>query len=719
MLFNEVFIENSDKTVCEKLLQMIQAKKFLSLFNYFSRAKAHVLIFFLLTNSFIIRAQQTPCAFDSLLQKSRHRTEIANKKIAAKLNRQSVREASGTGAYVIPVVVHVVHNGGTENITDAQIQSQIDALNEDFRKIAGTAGDGSGADTQIEFCLAKKDPQGRCTNGIVRIQSALTNHQSYQRADLAQLSSWDATRYLNIYVVKSIAGSVLGYASFPGGPGDQDGCVIVHKAFGRMGTAAAPNNKGRTATHELGHWLGLYHTFNGGCGNDLCMEGDLVCDTPPVINPNFGCPGSINSCNNDAPDLDDQIQNYMDYTDDDCKSVFTQGQAQRMQATLAAIRTSIWTQANLVSTGCDSSFVAAGCNVIADFTSNGDTLCLGSSVLFTNRSLNAPTSYQWYFAGGTPETATTANVQVTYDSLGTFPVKLIVFGANGSDSIIKNDYISVVTPQAGQALPFNENFEDSVFPPANFVIDNPDHGITWERDTIAVAYNGEASAKINNLINTNYGQSDALVLPPMDFTTATGAPYLSFKWAYARSDANYSDDMIVLVTKDCGINWSQVFSRSGSALVTGATQTTPYIPDTTTVWKSANINLNSYATCNRVVIKIVNVTDGGNNLYIDNLNIYSNSTGLTETQNQPADFLIYPNPAGAKFFIEYIQSIDAAVYITLSDILGRTIYEMKNENQDVGFHKQEINCVLQNGMYNVTMRNGNRISNGKIVINKP
>ena len=185
------------------------------------KLKFKCILFFLIalfiqTNS--LYAQSTnPCLFDSIIYRNRHAVNDAEKIIKQKLlnNNSSANLKTTSFHRVIPVVVHVIHNGGAENISDAQIQSQIDVLNEDYRRKVGTNGFGNGVDTEIEFCLAKIDPNGKCTNGIVRVKSTLTNHQSFQRAQLSALSYWDNTRYLNMYVVKTIAGNVLGYSSFP------------------------------------------------------------------------------------------------------------------------------------------------------------------------------------------------------------------------------------------------------------------------------------------------------------------------------------------------------------------------------------------------------------------------------------------------------------------------------------------------------------------------
>ena len=660
-----------------------------------------------------------PCYFDNYQRQHKMQIEKAEKIISgAILNEAVYKSHSSAAVKIIPVVIHVIHNGGTENISDAQIQSQITVLNEDFRKVVGTSGDGNGVDTEIEFCLAKKTPDGRCTNGIVRIQSTLTNHLTYQRAQLKNLSYWDNTRYLNMYIVKTINGSsgILGYSSYPGGPPDEDGIVVRNDYVGRIGTAAT--TLGRTTTHEIGHWFGMYHTFNGGCGIDTCADGDYVCDTPPAANPNFGCP-TINSCANDLPDVSDQIQNYMDYSDDACKSMLTEGQKTRMHASLTTMRYDIWQQSNIIATGCDSGYVSPACNVIADFTSNAQNICIGNSVLFTNKTLNDPLTFQWYFTGGTPATSTALNPTVSYTAIGTYAVKLVATGSSGSDSVIQSTFINVTTAPVGQALPFFEDFETSVFPTNGITIDNPDAGITWERDTIATAYAGIVSAKINNLININYGQSDALLLPRFDFTTFTGTPYLNFKWAYAKSDVNYSDELIVLVSNDCGVNWTQKFYKTGTAMTTGTTQTTPYIPDTNTVWKTANINLGTYSTNSNVLIKIVNVTDGGNNLYIDNINLGAIPTGIEDQDAANYSVLIFPNPANTAFTIEYLLSKTDNVSYEIMDITGRIITSSEAGKQPGGLHQVAFQTAgFSGGMYYVKMKIGTEFITKKLLINK-
>jgi hypothetical protein len=250
-----------------------------------------------------------------------------------------------TGVTMIPVVVHVVWNTAAQNIGDAQITSQIGVLNRDFRK---TNADVSSvpavfaplcADARIEFELATTDPQGNPTTGITRTQ---TNRASFtddavKSAATGGADAWPADRYLNIWVCQ-LGGGLLGYAQFPGGPAATDGVVILHTAFGTSGTAMAPFNLGRTATHEIGHWLNLRHIW-GDDGNG-CNGDDFVTDTPNCGGPNTGAPSFPRVTCGNAPN-GDLFMNYMDYTDDRAMFMFTGGQVQRMQTCLDMDRPAI------------------------------------------------------------------------------------------------------------------------------------------------------------------------------------------------------------------------------------------------------------------------------------------------------------------------------------------------------------------------------------------
>lgn len=303
-----------------------------------------VFLIICLSISAIVAAQKN-CFTDAYLQQQKVLDPALMQRISAiesfvrhhALNSPNTasRETSATGAIKIPVVVHVIYKDASQNVSDAQIQSQIDALNRDFRrKNADTSNTPDrfknvAADVQIEFALATSDPNGNATTGVIRKATRVTYFTSDDKIKYnagGGDNGWDSRYYLNIWVGNLY--NLLGYASVPGGPADKDGVVISTTAFGTI-NAAYPYNLGRTAVHEVGHWLNLKHIW----GDAPCGD-DLVDDTPQQGSYTQGCPnGFKSSCDNGA--LGDMYMNYMDLTNDPCLNMFTEGQKQRMRAMFA------------------------------------------------------------------------------------------------------------------------------------------------------------------------------------------------------------------------------------------------------------------------------------------------------------------------------------------------------------------------------------------------
>ncbi|MCH4552333.1 M43 family zinc metalloprotease [Aestuariibaculum lutulentum] len=301
----------------------------------------------------------------------------------------------------IPVVVHVLHNGEDiglgSNISDAQILSQIDVLNQDFRRQIGTPGYNDhpdGADIEIEFCLVQKSPEGCPTNGIDRIDIGqdgvveTDQEDGYTKVNAFKPSTiWDPSSYLNIWTVAFNGGSgLLGYAQLPGGNSETDGVVINYKHFGSINyddgsfSLNGPYNEGRTTTHEIGHFLGLYHTFQGGCSGENANSGDFCEDTPAVSEANYNCPVGVDSCPNSGGV--DMIENYMDYTQDSCMNIFTQDQKDRMLATLA---TEINRSSLITSDACSPpASVDDDCSILIQGLNFSDCSQIAPQVRLTN-----------------------------------------------------------------------------------------------------------------------------------------------------------------------------------------------------------------------------------------------------------------------------------------------------------------------------------------------
>lgn len=265
-------------------------------------------------------------------------------------DQTNARMASGAvnrtaGPITIPVVVHVVYRTAAENIKISQIKSQIAALNKDYRATNAdksrvpSVWKGLVADARIQFALATRDPSDKPTTGITRTRTtraSFSDDDTVKSSATGGVEAWPRDRYLNIWVC-TLGGGLLGYAQFPGGPSATDGVVILNTAFGTRGSVRAPFNLGRTATHEIGHWLYLRHIWGD---IEDCSGTDFVSDTPNAMHPNRDKPVFPHiSCNN-GPN-GDMFMNYMDYVDDDTMVMFTPGQVARMNATLSGPRQAI------------------------------------------------------------------------------------------------------------------------------------------------------------------------------------------------------------------------------------------------------------------------------------------------------------------------------------------------------------------------------------------
>ena len=420
-------------------------------------------------------------------------------------NQQSSRVLAN---YTIPVVVHVVYWNATQNISQAQVNSQIAILNADYAgtglnsNTVPTAFAALKANTNISFCLAQKTPTGTtmAEPGIDRVNAQTKGFsnpantsgysQSYINNTIKPNTIWDPTKYMNIWVLY-IDEALLGYATFPlnsgltdlpgTGTATTDGVVIGYTYFGNTGVVESPYDKGRTTTHEVGHWLGLRHiSGDEECGTDYCA------DTPPQEGNagdgqglNYGCPTypfQVNGCGAGTSPNGELFMNFMDYVDDPCMYLFTPNQRTRMQT---AMENGTYRAPLASSTVCNVTPQAP----IADFTASRTSVCPGNTVQFTDASSNAPTSWSWSFTGGTPATSTSQNPLITYNSAGTYAVTLTATNSLGSDAETKTAYIVVANPTP-VALPLVEGFQSPTFPPTGWSLTS-NSTFNWERTTAA------------------------------------------------------------------------------------------------------------------------------------------------------------------------------------------------------------------------------------------
>lgn len=360
----------------------------------------------------------------------RHLTDPASQLLENKLERQWANHVhsprrSMPPPYTLPIVFHIVHDNGPENISDADVLQSLEYTNQAFAN-TDYYDQGTGVTTGVQFCLARRTPDNQPTTGITRIMSPEYTdlEATAEDRDMKDLLRWEPRDYINVYVVKEICGlglgcGVAGYAYYPSAHGGRVDGVVVEARWLAGNEASAS-----VLVHELGHYLGIRHTFDGGCTNDDCTtDGDRVCDTPPdQSKAAVPCSGSVNSCTTDtdsgfATDQNDMFINYMDYGYWGCYSAFTQGQADRMHFFLDGIRRSL-----LESPGCLDPCPAV---VTADFTGGGVTVEAGTTVSFTNTSTNG-TTYAWRVNGSTFATTTDASFQFSND--GFYEVTLFAAG---------------------------------------------------------------------------------------------------------------------------------------------------------------------------------------------------------------------------------------------------------------------------------------------------
>ncbi len=582
----------------------------------------------------------------------------------------------------IPVVVHVVYYNSTQNLTDQQILSQIDVLNADFRRLNADAVNTPGvwqsiaADCEVNFCMATQDANGNATTGIERRQTTVngfSTNDNVKHYSTGGLDAWNASKYLNLWVC-NLSGGLLGYAQFPGGPAATDGVVCDYAYFGTIGSTQ-PFHLGRTATHEVGHWLNCYHIW--GDDGTSCSGSDLVTDTPNQADENYGCPAFPTvSCSN-GPN-GDMFMNYMDYTDDACMNLFTNGQKARMQSLFSAggARVSL-----LSSPGCQPP-TGGSCGTptglaASGVTQTGATLGWGA--------VSGATSYnlQWKAASAGTWTTVTGLTTTSYGlsslSAGTtydFQVQAICGSTSGNYSATSSfttssgscadQYEPNNSLTTAVVIPVNTAFTAQIVSSTDkdyykFANTSTTRNIKVELTTLPFDYDLRLYRKNTN--NNNY--------------TLIGSS----------SNAGTLSELITYNTSTVSSNYvAYVFGYNG-AYSTSQCYTLK-VSLSATAWR----------------------TDGS-------------TDGQSEETEIPvvfenAGFGMFPNPAKDQLTVEVPMEADADVAVSIMDPAGKVAVQ-QHRTLSKGDNQMKLDVShLPNGVYFVQVRNGEVSNTRKLVVNK-
>lgn len=648
--------------------------------------------------------------------------------------------------YIIPTVVHILQNGGNENVTKQKVLQQIQTLTEDFKRMNADSVNTPArfhdilGRMDVEFRLATKDPLGNCTDGIVRV---FTDNTSDVRdpSGFKALSYWNSYSYLNLWIVQSIAsfgslGTVLGYAQFPAtGLMSTDGITVIASQIGR------PSDGGRTATHEVGHWLNLIHIW----GDSECGS-DQVADTPIALGPNFGVCGNVGQpfhtqphnlgvCDPENPH-GEMFPNYMDYTSGPCQNAFSAGQVERMGLVFdgtgdqPGIRSFLVSEQNTEMTGTRDEDLGVECAPKslfhvsqAGFFQKQTMICEGDNVAFRANAFNGEVDdYAWQFQGGEPATSSVMNPNVSYGASGRYDVTLSVSNSAGSDSRTEQEQVIVSSNTAQYQSDwgyFDTFWEEAAFKNDYIVFNHDDAAHTWEFHSGEMGGStGNESVRMRNFGNIT-GRVDELISPSYDLSTVSN-PTLKFKWSGAALNNSPNDRLRIFFSTNCGKSWGTARATLSSFdLVNSGVVSASYVPNASSVWSDAQVTLPPAATnATNVRVKFQWTSGGnGNNFYIDDITL-SNAPLSAESLEREIDLNIFPNPTSESTNVSMILADAARVEMTMIDMMGRKVMDVHSGQMAAGPHRLNIDMRnLPVGIYFLRMAVDSSVAVKKVVRN--
>jgi PKD repeat protein len=568
--------------------------------------------------------------------------------------------------YRIPVVLHIIHDDGPENISDAQARNGIEILTRNWRKQNPDTVEivpqfqPIAADMEVEFELARLDPEGNCTNGINRLRSPLTLTGTH---NVKSLIHWPRHRYLNIYVVRNAAG-LAGHALMPfqaDSIPEKDGIVIQGSYMGNIGTSN--DLRSVVLSHEVGHYFNLFHVWGGNNVPEFyylpvgqqanCDVGDEVDDTPATIGWSV-CNLNATSCDGQT----DNVQNFMDYAY--CARMFTAGQKERVHAALnspVAERNNLWQAQNLA----DAGLLSPGGLCKADFRGRRNW-CVDEDVELEDASYHDITDWTWNV--GLPAAITVQQPVFSYGTAGVRDVTLTVGNSAGSLSASKPRYLRVLE-NTGLAGPWFEGFEIAG------TLEGTGLFAECEQEPCYALETGTAATGLRcmRLPNTTPGLLQAITSPRLD-VSGVPFPVLRFKYAFAQRDAGNTDKLVVKISRDCGKTWMVRRTYNPDQLPTVAGTVAGTFNPAPEDWaQTTNIAIPpSFATDN-LLVRFEFTSGGGHDLFIDDINL-DDITAIGIDELDPDNWTIVPNPAQEHFRLEGpLDQQDVEIYSTAGTLV--------------------------------------------------
>lgn len=680
-------------------------------------------LFFVFTAVFVFAQEQWPC----------HQIDPIQSTFSQMLKLKNGYSKS-TDRKIFPVVVHVVHEYGIENIADSQIVNAIEWLNRDFQALSPELNEVvSPFDTIIgnanfEFRLATIDPFGNPTNGIDRIHSGMTDNATA----FSKINSWDPNKYINIWLFTSLVpNGLIASTNNPltSSSNCNDGVMMIHDFFGGIGTATYGSKS--TLTHEMAHYFGLFHIADGSSspGGSSCSYSDGIFDTPRQTM-GTTCYSTLNTCNDiNYPesydywgfDPIDMRYNFMDYGY--CMSFFTKNQVDFMRSLAESPlynRSQLCSEANLIATGTlDSTAFVPFAN--ANFAPQSRSVCAGDSLVLLPEMSSISAQYQWSFPGGSPATSSQVSPKVAYSTPGFYDITLTVITPSGSDTKTISNAIYV----SGNWAEFNgPTVQDFDSPPYWWFTHNP----TANSNQFTLMPSGGVSNsgcyKLNNYwidadtcpsSNQLTGSKDYLISPAFDLRYTSNVS-VHFDYAFGASSITSGSIPEVLkmyASRDCGKTWTLRKTISDTALVTALAASGTNFEPNSNQWKTATFYYPTSALDAKTRFRFEFLSSNqSNNFYLDNFRIDGT---LTVSENESAQVSISPNPLRSGSELRIATNLaDEPMTVRIFDLSGKEVHVSQQAAANTSGNDIQIN--VRPGMYLLRIQQGSTFFTERLVV---